>query len=201
MPVHSHGDVSHDHPDAEAGHTHDTDVRDSDLRDSDVRDTDVHDTAAPVEPDVTEPVEPGPVTAGAWAGGTIARILLTVLGAAGMIIGAFLSWSSGVVGTEIEWRVFFATEVDQVGLLASAGFIVIILGGLALLGLVPATGWLTRLAGALGIIAFVLVLISLYRAQGDIADIEIGLWLVLAGGVVAVIGGFLGPRLVTTVEP
>jgi hypothetical protein len=191
MPVHSHGDVSHDHPDAEAGHTHDTDVHD----------TDVHDTAAPVEPDVTEPVGPGPVTAGAWAGGTIARILLTVLGAAGMIIGAFLSWSSGVVGTEIEWRVFFATEVDQVGLLASAGFIVIILGGLALLGLVPATGWLTRLAGALGIIAFVLVLISLYRAQGDIADIEIGLWLVLAGGVVAVIGGFLGPRLVTTVEP
>ncbi|MGH2724782.1 MAG: hypothetical protein ACRDI0_11070 [Actinomycetota bacterium] len=188
MPVHSHGDVSHDHLEAEPGHTHDTDTP----------------PVATQPPVATEPVTAA--GAGALAGGMIARILFTILGAAGLIVGAFMNWIGEggftAVGTEIEASVFFSTQVDQVGFFASAGFVVIVLGALALLGLAPATGWLTRLAGALGIIAFVLVLISLYRADGDISNIEIGLWLVLAGGIVAVIGGFFGPRVTTAVvEP
>ena len=185
MPMHSHGDVSHDHPDADPGHTHDTEVSSG-------------------APPVTPTPAPTVTEVGPAGGGVATRMGLTLLGAAALIVGAFLAWVGEAgftaVGTEIEWRVFISAEVDQVGFLASAGLIVIIIGALALLGLAPATGWLTRLAGALGIIAFVLVLISLYRAQGDLSNARLGLWLVLVGGVVAVIGGFFGSRTRTITE-
>ncbi|HZA60163.1 MAG TPA: hypothetical protein VE754_00595, partial [Actinomycetota bacterium] len=76
--------------------------------------------------------------------------------------------------------------------------VVIVLGLLALLGLAFRTGWLTRLAAALGVIAFVLFLITVYRAGADrdLTDIGIGMWVILAGSVLALIGGFLGARRV-----
>lgn len=202
MPVHSHGEVSHDHPDDAPGHTHDTDAAPPPVRDERTEDHEAaeHDRPATTDHDRAAVRDDHPtVGRAAVAGSLVARIILTVLGAAAMVLGAFLDWVGdagfNAVGTEIEWTVFFSTSVDQVGLLTSAGLVVIVLGVLAAVGLIPPRGWLTRLAGALGIIAFVLVLISLYRAEGSVANARIGLWLVLIGGVLAVIGGFLGPRV------
>jgi hypothetical protein len=61
-----------------------------------------------------------------------------------------------------------------------------------ILGLAFRGGWLTRFAGAVALVAFTLIVIQLGRA-GSLDSIEavgIGLWLVLAGGVLALIGGF-----------
>jgi hypothetical protein len=135
------------------------------------------------------------------AGTLAARMLLTVLGAAGMIVGAFLKWLSQAdqLGTDIEVQVLWSFNVEgQAGFVSSVGFVTIILGLLALLGMAFRTGWLTRIAGALGIVVFVLYAITLYRVPGEagFGDIGIGAWLVLIGGILALIGGFLGTRTV-----
>jgi hypothetical protein len=137
-----------------------------------------------------------------------ARVIFTLLGAAGLIVGAFLAWFSfsaqeappgvGLNGVEVSNSVFYSTA-DPFGasFVSSAGLIAIALGVLALLGLVFRTGWLTTLSGVLGVVAFALVLITLYRVEEagfNISNVGLGLWLVLAGGVLAVIGGFFGAR-------
>ncbi len=189
MPVHSHGEVSHDHPDAPSGHSHD---------------------AEPVEPTAPPPEPPDAATwtgAGASAAGVatrtfLVRAALTVLGAAGIIGGAFLNWvvlqGRGGRGIEAPIRVFWGTTgLDRVGFASSAGLVVIVIGLVALAGLALPTGWLTRLAGALAIIAFVLFVITLYRIGAiplTLANVGIGMWLILAGGILAVVGGFFGAR-------
>jgi hypothetical protein len=141
------------------------------------------------------------------AGTLAARMVLTVLGAAGMIVGAFLAWfpadqapPGATDGTSMNWSIFYSTDDPfGAGFFTSAGFVTIILGILALLGMAFRTGWLTRLAGALGIVAIVLYAISLYRVEGanfGVGEIGIGAWLVLIGGILALIGGFLGTRTV-----
>jgi hypothetical protein len=176
--AHSHPDTGeHTHADDAAGHTHE---------------------AAPAQ---RQAVEAGPSGTG-----TAARVIFALLGAAGLIVGAFLPWFSeevappgtGLDGIEVSYSVFYSTD-DPFGasFIESAGLIAIAIGVLALLGLVFRTGWLTTLAGVLGIVAFALVLISLYRVEGQdfgIQNVGLGLWLVLAGGVLCVIGGFFGAR-------
>jgi hypothetical protein len=178
--AHSHPDTGeHTHTDDAAGHTH---------------------QAAPVQ---RQGVEVGPS-----GSGTAARVIFALLGAAGLIVGAFLPWfrfdtgqappGTGLDGVEIQYSVFYSTD-DPFGasFIESAGLIAIVIGVLALLGLVFRTGWLTTLAGVLGIVAFALVLITLYRVEGQdfgVQNVGLGLWLVLAGGVLSVIGGFFGAR-------
>jgi hypothetical protein len=151
-------------------------------------------------PDRREGVEVGPT-----ASGMAARVIFTLLGAAGMIVGAFLPWfrevappGIGLDGVEVSFSVFYSTD-DPFGasFIESAGLVAIVLGVLALLGLVFRTGWLTTLAGVLGIVAVALVVITLYRVEGqdfDIFNTGGGLQLVLAGGILCVIGGFFGAR-------
>jgi hypothetical protein len=195
--LHSHGNSPpHEHADATPGHTH-PDYGDGAPATAAVTTTapaatagttaaHTHDAAAAPPPAMD--VRP-------TAGGMIARILLTLLGAAGLIIGAFLSWAFGDPGVNVGPEAFYTTNVPtDASLVTSAGGIVILLGILAILGLAPRTGWLTTLAGVLGIVAFALVLITLYRLDQSVSDVQIGLWLVLAGGVVAVIAGFFGAR-------
>jgi hypothetical protein len=187
--THTHGSAPpHEHEGAAPGHTHDT-APDVD------HGPDV--AAAPVAVDVHP-----------TAGGLATRLVLSVLGAAGMIIGAFLPWfrfgegeappGIGLTGIEVSNSIFYSTD-DPFGasFVESAGLAAIILGVLALLGMAFRSGWLTSVAGVLGIIAFALVLISLYRvpdAGFDVSNVGIGLWVVLAAGVVALIGGFFGTR-------
>jgi hypothetical protein len=171
--THSHpGMADHTHADATPGHTHE---------------------AAP-----REEVRVGPT-----GGGMAARVVLTLLGAAGLIIGAFLPWALDDAGVNLEYDVFMLNPegvAAEANIVTSAGGIVILLGILALLGLVPRTGWLTTLAGVLGIVAFALVLLTLFQVEGaGLGDVQYGLWLVLAGGIICVIAGFFGarPRVVT----
>jgi hypothetical protein len=205
--THTHGDAPpHEHEGATPGHTHDgygnegyapttTDATVAPHTHGDDDDDHTHDTTAAVD------VRP-------TVGGLMTRIVLSVLGAAGMIIGAFLPWfafeptqvppTAGMAGTEIANSVYYSTA-DPFGatFVESAGLIAIVLGVLALLGMAFRTGWLTSVAGVLGIVAFALVLITLYRvpdAGFDLSNIGIGLWIVLAAGVVALIGGFFGTR-------
>lgn len=172
MPEHEHGGAT-------PGHAHDA-------------------PTTPPAPTATAAVDVGPT-----AGGLSIRILLTLLGAGAMIVGALLDWVADVpetTGTLAPIKVFWSVDPGgDASFFTSAGAIVILLGLLALVGLAFRTGWLTRLAGALGIVAFVLFLITLYRiefADLGIGDIGLGLWVILVGGIVALIGGFLGSRRV-----
>ncbi|MDQ3991664.1 MAG: hypothetical protein M3245_05075 [Actinomycetota bacterium] len=197
--THTHGSQAHAHEGGTAMHDHDTGVHDDPV---------VHRDEAP------RTVVPAAVETGVPAGGAIVRIVLTVAGAAAMIVGAFVNWLRGEAGgagvtrgVDIEYSVFWSTEPGfQQGLVTSAGLVVIALAVLALVGLAFRSGWLTRLAGALGIVAMALFAITLYRvpdANLSIGHIGPGAWLVVAGALVVVVAGFLGsrPRIVATATP
>jgi hypothetical protein len=141
-----------------------------------------------------------PSTAPASAIG--ARLILTLVGAAAMIVGAFLEWVKQgeftVKGTKIGYTVFWDTDPSfEPSFLASAGFVMIVIGLITLLGIAMSTGWLSRLGAVLGLIAVALFVITLYRvadAELSIGNVGIGIWLILAGSILALVGGFVQQR-------
>ena len=127
--------------------------------------------------------------------GLALRIALTLLGAAALVVSAFATWIQGELGVDLTVRSLWMTRFNtSATFVATVGFVAIVLGLLAIVGLAPRTGTLTRLVGALSIAMFVLFLIQVYRADRTLSDLNWAPWLVLAGGVVALIGGFLGTR-------
>jgi hypothetical protein len=135
------------------------------------------------------------------AGGLVGRVFLTLLGAAGLIVGAMLDWWEGIRGTDLTYKVLYQTTFDRTdNFVSSVGFVAIVIGLVAVVGLALPSGWLTRLAGALGIVAFVLFAIQGYRLRNSLSPIDFGAWLALAGAVVALIGGFLGRRQVAVMS-
>ncbi len=154
----------------------------------------------PVAPAVAAPSS----TAGRASWGAIgARFVLTLLGAAGLIVGGLIEWlrtGGGQVGTKIDVRFLWSTTAGTTtNFVRTVGFVAIVLGLLAILGLAMRSGWLSRIAGALGIVEFVLFAITVSRTDSLSfpGSIGVGAWLALAGGVVALAGGFLGSRVVT----
>jgi hypothetical protein len=155
-----------------------------------------------VERPAARPVAAAPVTTRTVApevspAGLAARILLTLLGAAGMIVSAFLVWNDGVQGSDLGLRSLIETAADTAPqFVASVGFVMIVLGLLAIVGLAPRTGWLTCLAGALGVVTVVLYGIEVMRADGTdgLSALDLGVWVALAGSLVALVGGFFGAR-------
>jgi hypothetical protein len=135
--------------------------------------------------------------------GLAGRVLFTLLGAAGLVVGAFLHWWQDTAGTDLTIRSLYQMTFSSTGdFVQTVGFASIVLGLVAVLGLAAATGWLTRLAGALGIAAVVLFGIQVYRDTTSLEAIDLGAWVALAGGVVALLGGFLGrPVPVVTSRP
>ena len=130
------------------------------------------------------------------------RLILTIIGAAGMVIGAFLDWTGGMAGTNLTVRSLWSRSMTSTAtFFTSAGVVMIALGLIALLGMAAGSGWLTRLAGSLGIIAFVLFAIEVYRVASG-AAVEIGAWVSLLGSVVVLLAGVFGGRktTVTTVS-
>ena len=124
--------------------------------------------------------------------GLAVRVILTAVGSACLIVGAFLAWVDGIDGTDLDIRAYWTTHFKTAGsFVATVGFSVIVLGLLALVGLATGSGWLTRLAGALAIVAVVLLGIELYRSAAD-DRLQIGAWLALAGGVLTLVAGFIG---------
>jgi hypothetical protein len=100
---------------------------------------------------------------------------------------------NGRDGVDLAFRAYYRPVFTNSAFLMSAGAVMILLALFALVGLADRGGWLSRIAGALGIVAFVLILISMGRAVGmDLPD-DIGEGLVwsVAGSTVVLIGGFL----------
>jgi hypothetical protein len=159
-----------------------------------------------------EPVEPVPARTPVatpvrrtWGwGGLAIRIVLTLAGAAGMIVSLFMDWVRSTLATDISARALFQTrQVANPNFVESIGFVMLVLGLLAIVGLAPRSGWLTSLAGALGIVVFVLLLVQMYRSPGNltVSDLDPGAWVGLAGSVVALIGGFFGVRTAVVATP
>jgi hypothetical protein len=120
------------------------------------------------------------------------RVIFSVGAAVLLLLGSFLEWASGTDGSAMAVQGYWETDAGTAGFLSSAGLVTAICGAVIILGLAFRGGWLTRFAGAVALVAFTLVVIQLGRA-GSLDSIEavgIGLWLVLAGGVLALIGGF-----------
>jgi hypothetical protein len=151
---------------------------------------------APTPPVYTRPTAVPPPAPRMKAVGLAGRIGLTLAGAAGMIIGSFMGWFQSFAGNEIGLRTLWGVPHHTGVFIRSAGAVTILLGLIAIVGLAPRSGWLTRLAGALGVVVFILLTIQVYRAPGGftIADVSIGAWVVLAGSILALIGGFMGTR-------
>ncbi|HET9169981.1 MAG TPA: sugar:proton symporter [Actinospica sp.] len=135
-------------------------------------------------------------------GRQIGRLLATLLGVALLVVGAFLDWTPSLTGDKLNIKALvqsdFAAESDFV---RTVGGVSVLIGLVALIGLVDRTGWLTRLAGAAALVVFVLFAIEAYRVFGHdfntaVGDLRAGAWLQLAGGVVLLIGGYLGSRVV-----
>src|SRR6266511_3952170 len=123
----------------------------------------------PVEPDHTRAQAVTPIR-GTWGwDGLVIRIVLTLAGAAGMIVSLFMDWVRSSLSTDISARALFqTTQVTNPNLVESIGFVMLVLGLLAIVGLAPRSGWLTSLAGALGIVVFVLLLVQMYRSPGNL---------------------------------
>ena len=128
-------------------------------------------------------------------GSIAARTMFTVLGAAGLIVGAFLDFVDGIIGTRLSWSILYRADIAETGsFFRTVGVVMIALGLVALIGLATHSGWLTRLAGVLGVVGVVLVGIGVYRVPGG-QTMDVGVWICLAGSVLALIGGFFGvPR-------
>jgi hypothetical protein len=132
-------------------------------------------------------------------GGIGSRVFLTLLGTAAIVVGAFLEWTAGIDGTKLDIRAFWTTTLRSTGVFVqTAGFAMIVLGLVAVIGLALGTGWVTRLAGAVAIVGLILFGIEVYRSAAD-ESVQLGAWIVLAGAVVTLVAGFFGSQqLVTT---
>jgi hypothetical protein len=126
------------------------------------------------------------------------RTLLTLLGVAGMIVAPFLSWTNGAAGVNVDMKAFWSTTPNtSAGFFSSAGIVMIALGLVAVLSLAARSGWLTRLAGALGLVAMILFAIEVYRST-VLGTFEIGAWLAAIGALVVLLAGLFGGSRTTT---
>ncbi|GAA2021907.1 hypothetical protein GCM10009839_18850 [Catenulispora yoronensis] len=121
------------------------------------------------------------------------RMMFTALGATGLIASAFLKWTRDLTGLDTSWRaVYQSTFGGAQDAVHSVGGPAIVLGLLAVLGLAERSGWLTRLAGALGVIGVVLVVIEIERASDH--SMQWGLFSALAGSVLCIGAGMTSMR-------
>jgi hypothetical protein len=154
-----------------------------------------HPVVIPPSPVVVErPEEPTTPTTAVSPARVVLRLALVSIGAAGLLVGAFLEWVNGINGIDLSNRVFVRADIQTTTrFVESSGFVAMAIGLVAVLGLALVSGWIIRLAGIAGIIAFVLSLISLARVQEPSLPqgIGVGLWMLLAGSIVIVLAGFV----------
>ncbi len=150
------------------------------------------------------------------------RVLLTLLGAAMMIVGSLLVWNAGasidVPGdlgarvspniTGLEWDlptidvasdtvapdVSFIDLPNAIDPIASAGAVIIALAALALLGLTGSSGRLTRLATLIAALGLTAFMVAV-ALQPNTGRPSTGVFVVFAGCAIAFVGGLLAkPR-------
>lgn len=120
------------------------------------------------------------------------RVIFTVAAAVLLLVGSFFEWTGGNDGSALSIRHYWEQDAGTAAFFASAGLVTAICGAVVILGLAFRGGWLTRFAGAVALVAFTLMLIQMGRNGNldSVQDVGMGLWLVLAGGALALIGGF-----------
>jgi hypothetical protein len=120
------------------------------------------------------------------------RVIFTVAAAVLLLVGSFFEWTDGTDGSALSIQSYWEQDAGTAAFFASAGLVTAICGAVAILGLAFRGGWLTRFAGAVALVAFTLMLVQMGRSGNldSAQDIGMGLWFVLAGGVLALIGGF-----------
>ena len=126
-------------------------------------------------------------------------LILGVLGGALMILGALLDWlrAGESKGIENPVQVFWGLNRppgSADNFMVSAGFVVIVLGFLVILGAALSRGGLARVGAVLGIVAVVLFTITIYRVKLNVGDLGIGVWVILVGSIAALVGGYVAPR-------
>lgn len=138
------------------------------------------------------------------------RAALTYAGATGLAIGPFLVWlrpphfSGFQLNAQIFYRFYLATRGHVAGHqrgsrpLASAGLVFLILAALGFGGLWVRRGWLTSVAGALGVVAIGGYLVTVTGASvrhpiGLVQAMGPGVVIALIGAVLAVAAGSFGP--------
>ena len=145
--------------------------------------------------------EPQPGRAVRSSAGRIrARLVFTVLGIAGLLVGAILNWEAGLAGNKLTLRSLvqndFTTRSDVLRTVGAASAVIAIV---ALLGLLDRTGWLTKLAGFAAVVLFVLFAVQVFRHYGEnfgtaYHALRPGAWCQLGAGVLLLLGGLIRYR-------
>lgn len=128
-------------------------------------------------------------------------MILGVVGAVLVVAGALLDWISDVpdtAGLDAPVAVFWSTDLSaDASFFTSAGFVLIVIAAITLIGAGASRGGVVLLGGVLGVLAFALVVITLLRVEEvelGIGDFALGLWAILVGGVVTIAAGLMGRR-------
>jgi hypothetical protein len=123
----------------------------------------------------------------------IVRTIFALGAAAAFAVASFSDWFGGIAGTDLGIRAFWRTDPGVASsLFQSAAIVTLALAVLTLLAMATVSGGLLRLTGALGLIAAFLIGVEMQRAGMNIVDtVQVGLWLIVAGGALALIAGFV----------
>lgn len=137
---------------------------------------------------------------GRRAGRIRARLVFTLLGAAALVVGAFLNWTGSLAGNKLTLRSLVQNSFyTRSNMLHTVGAVSVLIAIVAVLGLLDRTGSLTRLAGLAAVVVFALFALQVYRHNGQhfntaVNALQLGAWCQLGGGVVLLIGGLVRYR-------
>ena len=145
--------------------------------------------------------QPAPQTASV-AERSMVPMMLGVLAGVLMILGAvFFDWLSAFEskGTEASISIFWSPDTTgNASFFLSAGFVVLVFAALTMIAAaLRRWGWVLY-GGIVAVLAFVLVIVTFYRLGGDpgvgIGDAGLGLWMILAGGILGIVAAVRGRR-------
>lgn len=134
----------------------------------------------------------------------------SLIGALILVASAFLAWITAperLLGTEVTYRQYLSVAFGIGNLdpnptvlpdelfrfLSSAGFVAILLGVAALLGLLSPKRRLTKLAGGLSAVTILVFLLTMSRGTPT-PSFGSGAFLATGGALLTLLGGFLGTR-------
>lgn len=128
-------------------------------------------------------------------------MIIGIIGGVLIVVGALLlDWLSGIASKGVDSGVEIFWSTDPAGdpsFFASAGFAVLVVGVITLIGAAFARGGWLVFGGLLAVAAFVLTIMTFYRvevADLGVGDAGLGLWTILIGGVLAIAAGAVARR-------
>jgi hypothetical protein len=125
------------------------------------------------------------------------RTAASVISGGALIASAFTPWGRGYKASNIGADVLFTKDATvEASFWTSIGLITVLLGIAALVGLLSRRGRLTTMAGAVGLVIFILFLIThLVRADFDGTQLNYGsMTFLLLGSLFALPAAFVGER-------